>query len=147
MRYRVGGDMTGEHAEDIGKLKADNVRTMENVDGLFRSNDKRKADINKLKIELHSIQHTVEETNQTANRVVEFMEELKRSVDDVKNTLSHMDGRITALENNKFDIVKILRWLGTTRGLIFMLVMIGVLNPASQDFLLELASRILGKST
>jgi len=91
---------------------------------------------------LNSIQHTVEETNQTANRVAEAMEKLTKSIDDMKESVDHIDNRVTMLEGERFDIVKVLRWFGTTRGLILIIIMIGVLNPASQEFLIKLVNSI-----
>lgn len=134
--------MVGEHAEDIGKLKADNKRTLENVDNLFKSNEKRKTEINDFKLELNSIHHTVEETNQTANRVVEFMEELKISMAKLVKSINHIDERVTALETNRFDSVKIFKWLGTWRGTFFMcfalLVIVGVVVPDAREFILDI---------
>jgi len=141
--------MTGEHAEAIGGLKTAVASATEGVKTLFASNEKRRRENTDLRFEFQSILHTVEETNATSSRAVELMEEMKKTVDSVKALVIHMDKRVTELENGRVDFVKVIRWLGKTRGVIFMLgmsaLLIGPFSPDSRDFILAVIG-VAGKA-
>ena len=129
--------------KEIGQLQEVSKKASTDITTLFESNENRKEQIHKIELKLLDIQHTVEETNTTTNHVAESMEKLTKEFHDY---MKKMDARMTAMEASRFDIVKVLKWLGTTRGLIFMVFLIGVLNPASQDFIIELFGQILGNA-
>lgn len=144
--------MTDEHAKTIGGLEKSSETAAENIKTLFLSNEKRRKEITGLRTELQSIHHTVEETNATSSRAVELMEDMKKTVDSVEALVIHMDTRVTALENGRVDFVKVLRWLGTTRGVVFMIIMsamlIGSFDEGARQFILEfvgLATKAAGK--
>jgi hypothetical protein len=117
--------MTDNHAQEIGALQADADRTKEDVVRLFDSNARRKKENVDVNLKMNSIQHTVEETNQIAVGVASSMEKLTKAVDEVTIKLTHMDGRITALEGRQFDWPRFLRGLVSPRGLILVAMLCG----------------------
>lgn len=135
--------MTGEHAEDIGALKTASDRATDDVKLLFASNEKRKKSINNLELKFADIKRTVESTEDAVTRAAK---QAADSMDEIRKLLKHMDGRVTALEEGRFDWVKVFQWLGTRRGAVVIVsvsaMLIGAIFPDAREWISSLVGHI-----
>jgi chromosome segregation ATPase len=153
-------EMTEHHGEDIAVLKdrvarygKDISRSFNRIEGventqkkndLLRVHDESKYD--EMTAQLESLKDAVETAiggiKSVESRIDDRLKSIEKIVADIQHDTSSTNTRVDTLEADKFDAVKVLRWLGTWRGTFFMVaisaMLIGAIFPDAREWISDL---------
>ena len=148
------------HEERLTRHRGDLKRSFDRIETLEQAHVQytmdRVSDQNRLEemsANLQSLKESVEAAIQgnekVDKRIDERLDSIESTVGDTQQAVSSINIRLETIERERFDIVKVLRWLATWRGTIFMIVvsamLIGAVFPDAREWinsLLGLAVRV-----
>lgn len=143
----------GRHRKDIGRAftHIDALEGKQAEDDLTRVRDEARqtemgASIDSLS---QAVENAVTEFREATSMMGEVGERLKAIEETLEKELVPIKDRITRIEEKEVDMVKVIRWLGTWRGVFFMCflfcISIGVAVPDAREFILSMFG-IVGKA-
>ena len=147
-KIAVHGERLNRHRGDI-KRSFERIETLE--DGHIQYSLDRVGDqsrFEEMSAQLQSLKETVETAVQGIEKVDKRIDErlsfIESAVNQTQQDVGIITTRINDIERERFDSVKVFKWLGTWRGTFFMTVvsamLIGAIFPDAREWISSLFS-------